>query len=137
MTELTYEQKMLLLQNCKPENKDIYLLKLLKGETIDLTKDEDLFYQVNKDRVTLEQFVNRDKFKGHAQQMKWMRQSLKDTRHAKSGSGKGRLLGEIPAEIYFGRKEFSSPSIDRQERLKNIKHFFNQFPAFRAGEGHV
>lgn len=123
---------------CKPEKKDILLLKLLRGETIDVTKDEDLFFHVNKDRVTLEQFTNREKFRADAEDMKWMKKGMYDPKHGKLRNGmSGRWLGDIPAEIYFSRKELSDPNIPKHERLKNIKKFLNEFPVFRAGEKRV
>ena len=122
-----------LLARCKPEYKDILLMKLIKGERIDLTKCEDLFYQVNKDRVTLEQFVSRDKFKQQAKNVKVQREYLHDPRTAKTKGGKLRWLGDIPDEVYFSRPEFS-PQLPKEERLRNIKKFLNTFNQFRAGD---
>lgn len=130
---MTYQQRMELLSRCKPEYKDILLMKLIKGERIDITKDEDLFYQVNKDRVTLEQFVNRDKFKQQAHNVKLQKEYLHDPRTAKTKGGKFRWLGDIPDEVYFSRPEFS-PLLPKEERLANIKKFLNTFPTFRAGD---
>lgn len=130
---MTYQQRMELLARCKPEYKDILLMKLIKGERIDITKDEDLFYQVNKDRVTLEQFVNRDKFKQQANNVKMQKEYLHDPRMGKTKGGKFRWLGDIPDEVYFSRPEFS-PTLPKEERLANIKKFLNMFPTFRAGD---
>ena len=130
---MTYEQKMHLLQACKPEKKDALLMRILRGETVDITKDEDLFFQVNKDRVSLEQFTNRDKFKSDAQAMKWAKQNMHDPSKGKTKGNKMRWLGDIPSEIYFSRPEFS-PLLPKHEREKNIRKFLNQFPVFKAGD---
>lgn len=134
---MTYEEKMEALARVKPENKDKYLLQLLQGKTIDLTKDEDLFYQVNKNNVSLEQFVSRDKFKADAEEMKVMRSNLVDGRLGMTEGKRMRLLGEMPAEIYYARKEFSDPNIPKEERAKAMKKFFNEFSAFRAGDRRI
>lgn len=130
---MTYEEKMRLLAQCRPEKKDLLLARILKGEKVDITQDSDLFYQINKDRVTLEEFTNRDKFKAEANAMKYQKQGLYDKNHGKFKQGKGRWLGDIPAEIFFSRPEFS-PQLTKEERLKNIKKFLNDFPVFRAGD---
>lgn len=122
-----------ILNQCKPEYKDILLLKLIRGETVDITKDSDMFYQINKDRVSLDEFTNRDKFKYAAKATKTMKEYLDDPRHAKTKSKKMRWLGDIPAEIWFSRPEFS-PLLDKAERDRNIKKFLNTFTTFRGGE---
>lgn len=127
---LDYEAKMKMLQNIRPENKDIYLLKIFRGEEVDITKDEDLFYQVNKDRVSLDEFTNRDKFKESAEDMKKMKQNI-DPNH-KSAQGM-KLIGEIPPEIYFSRPEFS-PLLPKEERTRNIKKWLNANSVFKIGD---
>lgn len=130
-----YEAKMQALANCRPEKKDELLMKIVKGEKVDITKDEDLFYQVNKDRMSMEDFVNRGKFIKDAKDFKESTKNfLTDTKHGKTNDKKGRYLGDIPAEIYYARKELSDPTIPKHERDKAIRKFFNDFPAFRAGE---
>ncbi len=104
---MSYEQRMDFLSRVKPEKKDELLLRIVRGETVDITKDADLFYQVNKDRVSLTEFANRDKYKQEAENVRIKRQDLVDKRHATSQGKKLRWLGDIPAEIYFSRKEFS------------------------------
>ncbi len=125
---MTYEEKM------KERNKDRLLTQMVKGEVTDITKDEDLFYQVNKDRVSIDQFTNRDKFIADAKFMKEYKKDLLDPAHARTRSKAMRELGQIPAEIYYSRKEFSDPTIPREERLRNMKKFFNDFPVFRTGD---
>lgn len=133
---MNYEEKMKFLQNVRPDKKDEALLRIIKGEQdVDITKDEDLFYQINKDRVSIEEFVNRDKFLQDAKEMKDIKSGLWDKKHGFTPSKKARLLGEIPAEIFFSRKELSDPMLSKEERSKNIKKFFNTFPAFKAGDG--
>lgn len=129
MSELSYEQKQRLLQICKPEKKDILLLRLIKGEKIDITRDEDLFFQVNKDRVSLEDFTARNKFKESAEEWKNMKAVI-NPKHL-SKEGKMRLIGEIPAEIYFSRPEFS-PLLDKKERDSNIRKWLNMFKVFKT-----
>lgn len=132
---MDYEEKMKILANCKPEKKDMILLRILRGEKgIDITQDEDIFFQVNKDRMSMEQYVNRDKFIADAKFMHEYKRDLHDTTHARTKSKAMRELGQIPAEIYYARKELSDPMIPRHERLKNIKKFLNDFPAFRTGD---
>lgn len=133
---MTYEQRMQLMSRVKPEFKDLLLLRLLRGETIDITKDEDLFYQVNKDRVTLEQFTNRDRFKADVAAIQRQRKFMHDPKYGKTKGKKMRWLGDIPAEIYFSRPEFSK-ELDKGTREKNIRNWLNQFPSFRAGESQV
>lgn len=135
---MNYEEKMKFLKNVRPEKKDEALLRIIRGEKdVDITTDENLYYQINKDRVSIEEFVNRDKFLQDAKEMKQMKANLWDKKHGMNPSKKGRLLGEIPAEIFFSRKELSDPTLSKEERSKNIKKFFNQFPAFKAGDGRL
>lgn len=117
------------------KNKEEILQRIVRGErSVDITKSEDIFYQVNKDRVSMDQFVNRDKFVGDAKFMHEYKRDLYDTDHARTKSKAMRQLGQIPAEIYFARKELSDPNLPREERLKNMKKFFNDFPSFRTGD---
>ena len=133
MSLFDYEEKMKMLANCKPEYKDILLARILRGETVDITKDEDLFYQVNKDRVSLDEFTNRDKFKASAKDMKRMKSHI-DPNH-KSASGM-KLIGEIPPEIYFSRPEFSA-SLPKEERARNIKKWLNTHTVFRIQDKQI
>lgn len=133
---LTYEQRMDFLSRVRPEKKDELLLRILKGQKVDITQDSDLFYQVNKDRVSLTEFTNRDKFKAAAEGMKKDKQVMNDPRYGVSKGGKFRWLGDIPPEIYFSRKEFS-PMIAKEERDANIRKWLNQFPVFKAGDKQV
>lgn len=131
---MSYEERMKSHYN-KPSNKDIILAQIVRGDKgIDITKDEDIFYQINKDRVSIEQFTNRDKFKEDAAQMKDFKRDLVDPTYGRTKSKHARLLGEMPAEIYYARKEFSDPNLPREERLRNMKKWFNDFPSFRAGD---
>jgi len=130
---MNYEEKMKALAECKPEYKDILLYKILKGEIVDITKDADLFYQINKDRVSLNEFTERDKFKAAAQQVKNLKGVMTDPVSGKSKGKKIRWLGDIPAEIFFSRPEFS-PLLSKEERTANIKKWLNEYHIFRAGE---
>lgn len=127
---MDYEEMQTRLSQIRPEKKDIYLARLLRGETIDLTKDEDLFFQVNKDRVSLNEFTERDKFKRSAEDMKRMKSNI-DPNHKSAGGM--RLIGEIPPEIYFARPEFS-PTLSREERSRNIKKWLNTHSVFRISD---
>lgn len=130
---MKYEEKMRMMQYVKPEKKDLLLYKLSKGETVDITKDEDLFYQINVDRMSIEEAMDRNKYKPLAEDMKVMRQNLDDPWYGKmKNKTLGRYLGEIPDHIYFTHPWFS-PTLSKEEKTKNIKKFFNLFPAFRAG----
>lgn len=128
---MNYEEKMKALSECRPEYKDILLMKILQGETVDITKDADLFYQVNKDRVSLSEFTERDKFKAAADAMKLEKSLGFDT--AKSKQGRMRRIGDIPAEIFFSRPEFS-PNLPKDERDRNIRKFLNEFNTFRVSD---
>lgn len=131
---MTYEEKMRILSQVKPEYKDIILARILKGERkVRITGDEDLFYSVNRDRVSLEEFTNRDKFKAAAEQTKLMREHLNDKTHGYNKSKKMKWLGDIPAEIFFSRPEFS-PNLPKAQRDKNIRKFLNTFQAFKGPE---
>lgn len=133
---LSYEQKMLLLSRCRPERKDELLLRIWRGETVDITKDEDMFYLVNKDRMSLAAYTDRDKYKIDAKGMKLSKEGLHDTAYGKSKGKKLRWLGDIPEEIFFTRPEFS-PSLDKKERDVNIRKWLNSHPVFRAGDKKV
>lgn len=135
---MNYEERMRFLQNVRPEKKDEALLRIIRGEKdVDITRDEDLFFQVNKDRVSMEEFVNRNKFLEDAKQVKEFKQSLYDTRHGFTKDKKSRHLGDIPAEIFFARKELSDPTLSTEERTKNIKKFLNDFPVFKIGDARL
>ena len=136
---MTYEEKMRSMAWIKPEKKDIILARILKGEkSVDITKDEDLFYRVNVDRIPMEELINKRvaKYSGLAEGMKAVRQNLADPDFGKTKDKKLRYLGEIPEEIYFTHPWFS-PLLSREERDANIKRFFNMFPAFRAGNKQI
>lgn len=125
---MTYEEKMRMMSWVKPEKKDELLLRLVRGETINLHKDEDLFYQVNRDRVSMERQVNRDKYKHIANHMKETRKVL-HTVDGKTLQGQFRYKGDIPADIYFTHPWFS-PTLPKEERDRNIDRFFKLFPDF-------
>lgn len=125
---MTYEEKMRMLSWVKPENKDILLTKLCMGQQIDLHKDEDLFYQINRDRIPMERSMNREKYRPIANHMKETRKVL-HTIDGKTKAGHFRYRGEIPADIYFTHPWFS-PLLSNEERQKNIERFFKLFPDF-------
>lgn len=127
---MNYEDKMKMLANCKPEYKDILLMKILKGEVVDITKDADLFYQINKDRVSMDEFTNRDKFKASAEDMKRMKSMIDPNHKSKKGM---KLIGEIPPEIYFSRPEFS-PDLPKEERDRNIRKWLNTYNVFKISD---
>lgn len=131
---MTYEERMKLLSFVKPENKDRLLLKLARGERIDLTQDSDLFYQINADRMSMEDWMKQDKFKHHIQSMKDLKSSMSDK--GKTKEGKMRLIGEIPLSVYYTRPEFS-PKLPPAERARNIKQFLNENPVFRISDKRV
>lgn len=133
---MNYEDKMNLINSLRPEKKDELLLRIIRGETVDITQDEDLFFQVNKDRVSLDQFTNRSKYETEAEIMKQNKQFLTDPVYGKTQGGKFRYLGDIPAEIFFSRPEFSN-KLDRKERDANIRKFLNEYHVFRAGDKRV
>ncbi len=132
----TYEQRMKAYQEAK--NKEEFLQRFMHGQkSIDCTKSEDIFYQINKDRVSMDEFVNRDRFIDEAKAMHEFKRDLIDPKFGKTQSKHNRLLGNIPAEIYYARKELSDPNLPPQERQKNIIKFFNEYPAFRAGDARL
>jgi hypothetical protein len=133
---MTYEEKMKALAGIQPEDRDKLLLRIIKGERVNIANNEDLFFQVNKDRMPLDRFVNRNKFKDAAKATKVIKDGLYDPRHGRSRTKKLRLMGEIPAEIWFSRPEFS-PFLPKEERDKNIKKFLNDYPAFKVADGKV
>lgn len=125
---MTYEEKARLLAWVKPEKKDELLLRLCMGKTIDLHKDEDLFYQINRDRVSMEKQVNRNKYKQIANHMKETRKVL-NTVDGKTVQGRFKYKGDIPADLYFTHPWFS-PTLPKEERDANIERFFHMFPDF-------
>lgn len=133
---MTYEERMKAYTEAK--NKEEFLQRYMRGQkSIDITHSEDIFYQVNKDRVSMAEFTNRDKFKADAKAMHEFKRDLIDTKFGRTKSKHNRHLGDIPAEIYYARKELSDPLLPREERLKNIKRFLNDFPAFRTGDSRL
>lgn len=131
---MTYEARMRLLAVCRPEKKDLLLLKLAQGEVIDLTKDSDLFYHINADRMSMEEWMKQDKFQHHIQSMKDLKDSLSDKGKTKEGTM--RLIGEIPLSVYYTRPEFS-PKLPPAERARNIKKFLNENPVFRISDKRI
>lgn len=131
----SYEEKMKALSECKPEEKDRLLYRILKGERhVKITGDEDIFFQVNKDRVSLQDYTERDKFKAAAEAVKQQKETLHNNGYSKDK--RFRLIGEIPAEIFFSRPEFS-PMLPKEERDRNIRKFLNEFNAFRITDGRL
>lgn len=125
---MDYETKMRMMSWVKPEKKDALLLRLIQGHSIDLHKDEDLFYQINRDRVSIEKQVSREKYRPIANHMKEARKVM-HTVEGKTVEGNFRYKGDIPADIYFSHPWFS-PTLSKEERDKNIDKFFRMFPAF-------
>jgi hypothetical protein len=130
---MNYEQKMRMLQWVKSEKKDELLMRIARGETVDITKDEDLFYRINVDRMSMDKVMDRDKYKPLAEHVKQTRAHIDDPQYGKTKGNKMRYLGEIPADIYFTHPWFS-PNLPKEERDANVRKFFNQFPAFRIGQ---
>jgi hypothetical protein len=104
------------------------IARLMRGETVDIRKDEETFYAVNANKMDMEMFVSRDKFNEHAQQAKQIREANR-INNGFSPDHRFRHIGEIPANVWFSRKEFAPDNPDRE---KNIKKFLNEFPAFRT-----
>lgn len=125
---MNYEDKMRAMKWVTPEKKDELIARLLLGQKIDLHKDEDLFYQINMDRVSMEKHMTRDKYKPLANHMKDTRRVLKNI-DGKTVEGHFRYKGEIPADLYFSHPWFS-PTLSKEERNKNIEKFFRMFPDF-------
>jgi hypothetical protein len=133
---VTYEEKMRMLAWCKPEKKDRLLERIVRGErSVNIQDDEDMFFRVNVDRLPMADQINRrvEKFSPLAEDMKEMKKYLADPVFGKTKNKKMRYLGEIPESIYFTHPWFS-PLLPKEERDANIRRFFNEFPAFRAGD---
>lgn len=124
---MTYEDKMRLLAHVRPEKKDELLMRIARGEIVDITKDEDLFYQINIDRVGMEKLVEREKYRPLVEHMKDARDVMTNEGWNKDKTRK--YLGEIPAELYFTHPWFS-PTLSKEEKDKNIRKFFKLFPQF-------
>ena len=104
------------------------LTKLLNGETVDLRDDEDLYYAAFGKKVSMDEFVNRDKFKQAIQQVRLTREGAQEVKGwTKDKSMKH--IGEIPANIFLSRPEFHP---DNPDRDKEIKKFLQQFPQFKV-----
>jgi hypothetical protein len=131
---MTYEERMQYLSRVRPEKKDILLLKLARGEKIDLTKDSDLFFQINADRMSMDDWMKQTKFDHHIKDMKEFKKTLNDG--GKTKEGKMRLIGEIPTDVFFQRPEFS-PALPPHERAKNIKKFLNDNPVFKVSDKRI
>lgn len=125
---MNYEQKARMMRWARPEKKDELLFRIWKGERVDITKDEDLFFQINRDRISMEKQMERDKYKPLANHMKETRKVLHNV-EGKTVEGHFRYKGEIPADIYFTHPWFS-PTLSKEERQANIERFFRMFPDF-------
>lgn len=110
---------------CKPDKKDELFVRLMKGEKIDLHKDEDLFYHINRDRVSMEKQVERSKYDAIARHAKHAKEILRNGKRL-------RYKGEIPMDLWLTHPWFS-PSLSKEERDANINRFFKMFPKF-AGQ---
>ncbi len=110
-------------------------MNLLKYKTSDITQDQDIFFHVNAGRMSMEDFVNKraGKFEQDRIELKTLKDGMSDRKYGRSKENKIRWLGDIPEEIYFTHPWFS-PLLDKKERDRNVKKFFNLFPQFRAGE---
>lgn len=133
---MTYEDKMRLLAWVRPEKKDELLARIARGEVVDITRDEDLFYRLNVDRMPIEKLMDRNKYKPLAEHVKQTRSHIDDPWYGKTKGKKMRYLGEIPADIYFSHPWFS-PNLPKHERDANVRKFFNLFPAFRVGHKEI
>lgn len=122
---MTYEQKMRMLKWVKPDKKDEIFARILKGErSVDITGDQDIFNQVNIDRLPIEKIVEREKYKKIAKH-------AKDSKEVQKNGKTLRYKGEIPLDIYLTHPWFS-PLLDKKERDANIERFFRLFPAFKG-----
>lgn len=130
---MSYEDKMRMLAWVKPEKKDRLLARMLKGEKVNIQDDEDLFFQVNRNRLSLEDQMKRSKYNQLANHVKDAREVVDDKKYGFTKDKKMRYLGEIPADIYFTHPWFS-PNLAKAERDANIRKFFKMFPAFRIGD---
>lgn len=135
---MTYEERMRLLQYCRPDKRDILFARLLKGEQVDITKDSDLFYQINADRMSMDAFMDRNEFVEDAKEITNLKQTLKDTKYGKTGYKKGlkRWICDIPPKVWFTHPWFS-PMLPKEERDANIRKWANMFPKFRIGEKEI
>lgn len=128
---MKYEDKMRMMQWVKPEKKDELLLRLVRGETVDITKDADLFYQVNRERMSLDAQMQRDKYQDLANHMKDARDVMNEG--GWTANKHWKYLGDIPPEIYYTHPMFS-PNLPRNEKSKNVRQFFKDFPQFRGSK---
>ena len=119
---MSYEQKMRALRWAKPDTKDLLFAKLVRGETVDITKDEDLFFAVNRNHASIESQVEREKYRG-------ITEHVKNSRGIMTGNKKMKYLGEIPMDLWLTHPWFS-PNLPKKERDANIAKFFRMFPAF-------
>ena len=124
----SYEETRRKLDAIKRDKQIEILARLLRGETVDLTKDEETFYAVNANKMDMEMFVSRDKFLPHAQQAKAIREQNRSNNGFSAGK-RFRHIGEIPANVFFSRAEFHESNPNRDAA---IRKFLNEFPAFRV-----
>lgn len=125
---MSYEDKMRKKMWARLTPEEMALAPLLKGEKIDLTKNEQLFYQFNRDRIGIEKQVEREKYDPLAKDVSDLRQAVDNKGWTKDKTKK--LIGFIPNDIYFTHPWFS-PNLSKKERDENIQKFFQMFPKFR------
>lgn len=122
---MNYEDKMKILKWVKPEKKDEIFARIIKGErSVDITGDQDIFNQVNIDRMPIEKIMDREKYRPIAQHAKNSKDVMKN-------GHKLKYKGEIPLDIWLTHPWFS-PTLDKKERDANIDRFFKLFPKFKG-----
>lgn len=136
---MNYEERMkkridALARNISDEKVKIWM-NLMKYKTSDITKDQDIFFHVNADRMSMEDFINKraDRFEQDRINLKTIKEGLIDKKYGETKDKHFRWLGDIPDTIWFTHPWFS-PMLPKEERDKNIRRFFNLFPQFRMGD---
>lgn len=111
------------------EKRRMHMLKdLLDGKTVDLSKDEELYFAAFGKQVSMDKFVQRDKFVADAERAKQIK-SLNGASNGYVANKKLRHIGEVPANIFLTRPEFHPDNPDRE---KNIINFLNTYTQFRT-----
>jgi len=116
--------------NWEEKRRNHLLQQLLEGKKVDLRKDEELYYAAFGKQVSMDEFVNRAKYKNAGKQVKLDRE-LNRPNSGWTEKKHMKHVGEIPASLFLARPEFHPSNPDRD---KEIKKFLALYPQFKVSE---
>ena len=121
MDGLTFEQKVAMLALSNSDKRKELLNRW--------AQDSELHFALEGKRMPMEEYMKQHKFAEDAKASKEIGLNTKD--HGWTAKKQQKLIGQIPASIFFGRPEFSF-NLPAKERAANIRKFLNEYPAFKT-----